>query len=221
MALAPPSCDKTNGSPGTLSAAMLALASQGTQRSYRKGAIIVSEGDAGDTLFVLLEGNVRTYGTGADGREVTYGTIPAQNYFGEMSLDGGTRSASVEALEPCLCAVVTAHRVREHLAQSPELAFELITKIIARARNATAAVRDLALLDAYGRLAAALDALAEPADASGLRSVPPRTTHVDLAQRIGTSREMVSKLLRDLEKGGYIKVDKRSMSLVKKLPAKW
>jgi CRP/FNR family transcriptional regulator, cyclic AMP receptor protein len=221
MALAPPPSDKTNGKPSALSPAMLALASEGTQRSYRKGAIIVSEGDAGDTLFVLLEGSVRTYGTGADSREVTYGTIPAQNYFGEMSLDGGARSASVEALEPCLCAVVTAHRVREHLARSPELAFELITKIIARARTATAAVRNLALLDAYGRLAAALEALAEPADASGARSIPARTTHVDLAQRIGTSREMVSKLLRDLEKGGYIKVDKRSMALVKKLPAKW
>jgi CRP/FNR family transcriptional regulator, cyclic AMP receptor protein len=221
MALVPPSSDKTNGCPGTLSPALLALASEGTQRSYRKGAIIVSEGDVGDTLFVLLEGSVRTYGTGADGREVTYGTIPAQNYFGEMSLDGGTRSASVEALEPCLCAVVTAHRVREHLVQSPELASELITKIIARARSATAAVRNLALLDAYGRLAAALDTLAEPPDASGARPIPARTTHADLAQRIGTSREMVSKLLRDLEKGGYIKVDKRSMALVKKLPAKW
>ncbi len=200
---------------------MLALANEGTQRSYRKGAIIVSEGDAGDTLFVLLEGSVRTYGTGADGREVTYGTIPAQNYFGEMSLDGGVRSASVEALEPCLCAVVTAHRAREHMAHSPELAFEIITKIIARVRSATTTVRNLALLDAYGRLAATLDELAEPFDANGTRLIPLRTTHADLAQRIGTSREMVSKLLRDLEKGGYISVDKRSMALVKKLPAKW
>ena len=77
----------------TLSPAVQALADEGVQRSYRKGAIIVSEGDAGDTLFILLQGSVRTYGTDADGREVTYGTIPAPNYFGEMSLDGGARSA--------------------------------------------------------------------------------------------------------------------------------
>ena len=209
------------GCPAILSPAMQALAQEGTERSYRKGAVIVSEGDAGDTLFVLLAGSVRTYGTDADGREVTYGTIPAPSYFGEMSLDGGTRSASVEALEPCVCAVVTAHRVREHLAQSPELALELITKIIARVRSATATVRNLALLDAYGRLAATLDQLANPADANGARSLPARTTHADLAQRIGTSREMVSKLLRDLEKGGYVSVDKRNLVLVKKLPAKW
>jgi CRP/FNR family transcriptional regulator, cyclic AMP receptor protein len=206
---------------GNLSSAMLALASWGIIRSYRKGAIIVSEGDAGDTLFVLLEGSVRVFGADNQGREVTYGTIAAQNYFGEMSLDGGARSASVEALEPCQCAVVTAHRVREQMAQSPELALELVNKIIARARNATITARNMALLDAYGRLAATLDALAEPPDASGARAIPERTTHTDLAQRIGTSREMVSKLLRDLEKGGYIDVQSRSMKLVKKLPARW
>ncbi len=200
---------------------MRALADEGTQRSYRKGAIILSEGDSGDTLFILLSGSVRTYGTDADDREVTYGTIVAPNYFGEMSLDGGVRSASIEALEPCVCSVVTAHRVREHIARSPDLAFELITKIIARVRSATSTVRNLALLDAYGRLAATLEELAEPPDSQGHRPVPARTTHADLAQRIGTSREMVSRLVRDLEKGGYISVDKRSMTLVKKLPAKW
>ncbi len=217
----PQSTGSSAGSLAVLSPAIQALVQEGTQRSYRKGAIIVSEGDAGDTLFILLEGSVRTYGTDADSREVTYGTIPAPNYFGEMSLDGGARSASVEALEPCVCAVVTAHRVREHLARCPDLAFELITKIIARVRSATTTVRNLALLDAYGRLAATLDQLADSADTHGARSLPDRTTHADLAQRIGTSREMVSKLLRDLEKGGYVKVDKRSMALLKKLPAKW
>lgn len=210
-----------HGTLPCLSAAMHTLAEQGTPRSYRKGAIILSESEPGDTLFVLQSGSVRVFGTDADGREVTYGTISAPDYFGEMSLDGGARSAGVEALEACQCSVVTAHRVREHMAQDPNLAFELITKIIGRTRAATTTVRNLALMDAYGRLAATLDALADPPDANGARAVPERTTHADIAQRIGTSREMVSRLLRDLEKGGYITVDKRSMTLVKKLPAKW
>jgi CRP/FNR family transcriptional regulator, cyclic AMP receptor protein len=208
--------------PGAgLSDAMRALAQQGTLRSYRKGAIIVSEGDLGDTLYILQSGHVRIFGADAQAREVTYATTAAPDYFGEMSLDGGTRSASVEALDACQCIVVTAQRVREHIAQSPELAFELITKIIGRARATTVTVRNLALLDAYGRLAATLNALAEPPDASGVRPIPARTTHADLAQRIGASREMVSKILRDLEKGGYISVDQRRLALVKKLPAKW
>jgi CRP/FNR family transcriptional regulator, cyclic AMP receptor protein len=206
---------------GVLSPAMRALADQGNVRSYRKGAIILSEGDMGDTMYMLLSGSVRIFGADTQAREVTYSTMTAPDYFGEMSLDGGTRSASVEALELCQCAVVTAHRVREHIAKEPDLAFELITKMITRARANTVTVRNMALLDAYGRLAATLEALAEPPDASGARHIPARTTHADIAQRIGTSREMVSKILRDLEKGGYISVDKRSMALVKKLPAKW
>lgn len=103
----------------------------------------------------------------------------------------------------------------------PRPGLELITKIIARARSATVTARNLALLDAYGRLAATLELLAEPPDAQGKRAIPERTTHADLAQRIGTSREMVSKLLRDLEKGGYVSAEKRNLVLVKKLPAKW
>jgi CRP/FNR family transcriptional regulator, cyclic AMP receptor protein len=211
----------TTAARNALSPALRALAEQGSVRSYRKGAIIVSESDMGDSLYVLLSGSVRIYGADAQAREVTYSTIAAPDYFGEMSLDGGARSASVEALELCQCAVVAAQRVREHITQSPDLAFELITKIIGRARATTLTVRNLALLDAYGRLAATLETLAEPPDASGARQIPARTTHADIAQRIGSSREMVSKILRDLEKGGYISVDKRRMVLVKKLPAKW
>jgi CRP/FNR family transcriptional regulator, cyclic AMP receptor protein len=207
--------------PRVLSPAIQALASAGTLRSYKKGAIIVSEGDSGDTLIVLLAGSVRVYGTDTQGREVTYATMSAPDYFGEMSLDGGARSASVEALSACECAVITRVRVHALLATTPDLALELITKITARARAATITIRNLALMDAYGRLATTLDELAHAPDALGARAVPPRTTHTDLAQRIGTSREMVSRLLRDLEKGGYISVDKRSMTLVKKLPAKW
>jgi CRP/FNR family transcriptional regulator, cyclic AMP receptor protein len=222
MALAKSTHSKPNPTPGAgLSEAMRTLASEGTVRSYRKGAIIISEGDMADTVYVLLSGSVRIFGADAHTREVTYSSMVAPDYFGEMSLDGGARSASVEALELCQCAVVTAHRVREHIAKDPDLAFELITKMIGRVRANTHTVRSLALLDAYGRLAATLDTLAEPADASGARPIPARTTHADLAQRIGTSREMVSKLLRDLGKGGYIQVDKRRMTLVKKLPAKW
>jgi CRP/FNR family transcriptional regulator, cyclic AMP receptor protein len=204
-----------------LNPAIQALAEAGTQRSYKKGAIIISEGDNGDTLMVLLAGSVRVYGTDTQGREVTYATITAPDYFGEMSLDGGARSASVEALTPCDCAVLTRVRVHALLGTSPDLALELLTKITSRARAATITIRNLALMDAYGRLAATLDELAEAPDAQGARAIPERTTHADLAQRIGTSREMVSRLLRDLEKGGYISVDKRCMTLVKKLPAKW
>ena len=212
-------------SPKRLSPTIATLADAGTQRSYKKGAIILSEGDTGDTLLVLLTGSVRVYGTDGQGREVTYGTISAPDYFGEMSLDGGPRSASVEATTACTCSVLTQTRVRALLATSPELAYELICKITTRARTATATVRSMALLDAYGRLVQVLQELAEPAivegELKGQQKIPQRTTHAQLAQRIGTSREMVSKLLRDLEKGGYMRSDARVMWLLKKLPERW
>lgn len=208
----------------TLSPTIQTLAHVGLHRVYKKAAIILSEGDAGDTVIVLLEGSVRVYGTDTQGREVTYGNIDAPDYFGEMSLDGGPRSASIEATTACTCAVVTRERVRNLLATSPDLANEFITKIIGRARAATNTVRSMALLDAYGRLREVLEELSAPADdqdAQAHRRVKPGTTHAGLAQRIGTSREMVSKLLRDLEAGGYLRSDGRTLYMCQKLPLKW
>jgi CRP/FNR family transcriptional regulator, cyclic AMP receptor protein len=207
--------------PKDLPPSITRLAESGVQCSYKKKSIIISEGDSGDTVFILLEGSVRVYGQDAQGREVTYGQIDAPNYFGEMSLDGGPRSASIEATTTCQCAVITRERVKAELATNPELAFELITKTTSRARAATDTVRSMALKDAYGRLREVLEALASEPDEQGHRKIKAGTTHASLALRIGTSREMVSKILRDLEKGGYLQTLVRSIFITKKLPLHW
>jgi CRP/FNR family transcriptional regulator, cyclic AMP receptor protein len=207
--------------PTALPPSIAKLAEAGVQRSYKKKSIIISEGDSGDTVFILLEGCVRVFGQDANGKEVTYGNIDAPSYFGEMSLDGGPRSASIEATTPCQCAVITRERVKAELATHPELALELITKIIARARSATDTVRSMALKDAYGRLREVLEELASEPDEQNRRLLQSGISHAKLAQRIGTSREMVSKILRDLEKGGYVNTLGRGMWLVKKLPVNW
>src|ERR1700712_1513078 len=85
-----------------LEPAIARLAERGIVRSYRKNTIILNEGEVGDSLFVLLQGQVKVYATDENGREIPYGTIHAGDYFGEMSLDGGPRSASVMTLEPSL-----------------------------------------------------------------------------------------------------------------------
>lgn len=197
------------------------LAEYGVVRSYKKKSILISEGDSGDTLYILTQGSVRVYGQDPNGKEVTYGHIEAPSYFGEMSLDGGPRSASIEALEPCECSVVTRERVRTELASNPELANELILKIISRARAATDTVRSMALKDAYGRLREVLEQLAAEPDDQGHRKIKSGTTHSSLSMQIGTSREMVSKILRDLEKGEYLILQQRSMWVMKKLPTQW
>jgi CRP/FNR family cyclic AMP-dependent transcriptional regulator len=100
-----------------------------------------------------------------DGRELTYGTIDAGDYFGEMSLDGGPRSASVITLEPCVCAVIDRAEVRAYLAEEPDFAMTLINEVIRRARAATESARSMALLNVYGRVVALLESYGGPAKA--------------------------------------------------------
>ena len=203
-----------------LSPSLRALALRGNLRSYRKSSIVINEGDAGETLFILLQGSVKVFSTDQSGREITYGTITAGDYFGEMSLDGGPRSASVMTLEPCICSIVTRSGVREHLAEEPEFALDLVAQVIRRARTATETARNMALLDVYGRVIATLENEAGPAkpDAPVLLT---QITHQSIASRVGASREMVSRLLKDLEKGGYIELGVKRITLKKKLPARW
>ncbi|NPC57759.1 Crp/Fnr family transcriptional regulator [Caenimonas soli] len=203
-----------------LSPSLQALALRGAVRAYKKSSIVINEGDAGETLFVLLQGSVKVFSTDQSGREITYGTIGAGDYFGEMSLDGGPRSASVMTLEPCVCTVVTRTAVREHLAQEPEFALDLVAQVIRRARSATEAARSMALLDVYGRVIATLENEAGPAKPEA-PVLLTQITHQSIASRVGASREMVSRLLKDLEKGGYIELGVKRITLRKKLPARW
>ena len=203
-----------------LNAALRALALRGVIRSYRKNSVIINEAEMGDSLFVLLQGKVKVFSTDQNGREITYGDIDAGDYFGEMSLDGGPRSASVMTLEPCVCSVVSRSAVRDHLADEPEFALDLVAQVIRRARTATETARNMALLDVYGRVIATLEGHEGPAkpDAPVLLT---QITHQSIASRVGASREMVSRLLKDLEKGGYIELGVKRITLLKKLPARW
>jgi len=196
------------------------LAARGIVRSYRKNTIILNEGEPGDSLFVLLQGQVKVYATDENGREITYGTIEAGDYFGEMSLDGGARSASVMTLEACLCALVGRAAVQQHLAEEPDFALQLVGQVIRRARSATETARQMALLDVYGRVIHTL----EGQQGAATTQVPvqlTQITHQQIASRVGASREMVSRLLKDLEKGGYVELGIKRITLKKKLPARW
>jgi CRP/FNR family transcriptional regulator, cyclic AMP receptor protein len=203
----------------TLPQALHALAARGTLRSYRKGTLIIEEGTHGDTLYVLLTGRVKAFSSDARGREVVYGVYGPGDYFGEMSLDGGPRSASVIADAACTCAVLTRQTLREHIQAEPEFAFELIARVARRARVATQSARSMALLDVYGRVVQLFESLAV-AQADGTRLIAERLTHAEIASRVGCSREMVSRLMKDLEAGGYLSANKE-LRLLRSLPARW
>jgi CRP/FNR family cyclic AMP-dependent transcriptional regulator len=165
---------------------------------------------------------VRVFSADTSGKEITLGTILAGDFFGEMSLDGGTRSATVEALEPCLCAIVPNVHVLSFVRENSEFAISLLQTTIVRARASTQAARDMALLDVYGRLAQTLNHLANAVEGDETpKPIIPLITHGELAAHVGASREMVSKLMKDLERGGYVQVSTRRITLLKKLPLRW
>lgn len=206
--------------PGA-SEALRALARRGTVRSYAKGRLLIEEGDVGDTLFIILAGRLRAFAGADNGREITFGSYGPGEYVGEMSLDGGPRSASVEALERSVCAVVTRRTLEAFIAEQPDFAFELIGKLIRRARAATLSARQMALNDVYGRLRLMLESQALPVDAAGVRVLSPRPTHLAMAQQIGCSREMVSRLMKDLERGGHMRIADDALHLLRSLPSRW
>jgi CRP/FNR family cyclic AMP-dependent transcriptional regulator len=199
--------------------ALRELAARGAVRSYRRDVLIIQEGDLGDTLYIILAGRVKVFASGENDREVVIDTHGAGEYVGEMALDGGPRSASVITLEPTICAVVTRITIRDHIAQHPEFAFDLLARVIRRARRATANVKNLALLDVYGRVRHLFDELA--VEREGVRSIPEKLTHQEIADRVGSSREMISRLLKDLERGGYLASEGRVITLKKRLPPAW
>jgi len=198
-----------------------ALASMGVPRSYRRGALLIQEGDSGDTLYIVLKGRLRAYLADASGRELTLGVFGAMEYVGEMALDGGPRSANVEAMESTVCSVVSRAILLQHIAQHPEFALQLMARLIRRARLATESARSVALIDVYGRLVLLLEKLAMPADERGHRPLRERLTHQQMAHHLACSREMVSRLLKDLENGGFIAVRERWIHLLKPLPSRW
>jgi len=202
------------------SEALRALARRGVVRSYRKGTLLVQEGDQGDTLYIILEGRLRVYSTGANGRELTFGIYGPGEYLGEMSLDGGPRSASIETMQASSCAVVTRQTLLNHIAEHPEFALDLLSKVIRRVRATTLTAKQMALNDVYGRLVSLLNQLGIDQD-DGVRIVPDRLTHREIASRLGCSREMVSRLAKDLEVGGYIDSVHGQIRLLRPLPARW
>ena len=205
----------------TLPEPLRALARRGEALHFPKGARLIREGDRGSSLFVILSGKVRAFGTGENGREITYGVYGPGEYMGEMSLDGGPRSASVETLEATDCMMVSREALERHIAERPAFAFDLLARVIARARTATASAKQLAVHDVYGRLLLLFESLSVVRD-DGTRLIAQRMTQQEMAQRLGCSREMVSRLLRDLRLGGFLDTAAAGgWVILKKLPARW
>ena len=196
-----------------------ALSERGTVKAYPKNTVIVNEGDRSDTLFIILSGKVKAYLADEEGKEVLLSTQGPGEYFGEMILDQGPRSASVMTLEPCKFSVITTDQFRKFLTEHPNAGPELVMSLIHRVRELTKAVGNLALLDVYGRVAHLLLELAT--EHNGEMVINERLTQQDMASRVGCSREMISRILKDLRTGGYIRMEGERIIIAKNPPRAW
>jgi len=195
------------------------LAARGQVRRFQRNAVIIQEGDTGDALYIILSGKVKVYASDDDGREVIIEIFGLGEYVGEMVLDGGLRSASVMTLEPSLFSVLSRNELREHIAQHPDFAIYVISRLIKRTRNATNSIKTLALMDVYGRVARFLLSLA--VEQEGKLLVPEKFTHQEIADRVGSSREMITRILGDLSRGGYIEIHDHMITMNRRPPAHW
>lgn len=196
-----------------------AIAATGVVRSFPRNTVLINEGDLGDALYVILSGRVKVFSSNEAGREFVIDFHAAGEYVGEMTLDGAPRSASVMTVEPTTCAVVNRTQFRDFILAHPDFAMHLIERLIHRVRVTTGNLKSLALSDVYGRLVRLLNALAK--DVDGRQVVPEKLTQQDIADRVGASRDMIGKLLKDLVAGGYLGVEERTISILKKLPTGW
>lgn len=207
--------------PNTIPDALLSeLLLRGHVRSYKKGEILITEGDAADALYVLVSGQLKVFTRDSKGRAVVYNILQSGEYFGEMFLDGGPRSASVKATMSSQCILVGEAQVRQFIKEYPDFAERLIKGLIARVRHTSNMIKSLVLNDVYERTVALLNQVA--VQEGHRRVVPRRLTQQEIADRVGATREMINHVLSQLTKGGFItRDDQRRIVFTAALPTRW
>jgi CRP/FNR family cyclic AMP-dependent transcriptional regulator len=179
------------------------------ERAYPRNSVILFEDDPGDALYVVATGQVKVVLIGEDGREVILSVMGPGEFFGEMSLlDDEPRSAHVIAMEDSSLAVLRREDFESILTATPQIALALLRELSRRLRRADEKVGSLVLLDVQGRVARLL---LDMAGEEGGERITRRLTHHTIAQMIGSSRETVSRTMRDLTDKGLIAVQRRDI----------
>jgi CRP/FNR family cyclic AMP-dependent transcriptional regulator len=181
------------------------LAGVVTRRSTPRSTTVMAGGDATDSLYIVLSGRLKVMMSDAEGKEVILSILGPGEFFGEMGLiDDAPRSASVVAIEACELLSIAKRDFKKCLADNFEMTMAVMRGLVRRLREADRKIGSLALLDVYGRVARLLLDMSETVD--GEKIVTKRLPKQDIAKMIGASREMVSRVMKDLQMGGYIEV---------------
>jgi CRP/FNR family cyclic AMP-dependent transcriptional regulator len=181
------------------------LVSVVTRRSAPRASVIMAAGDQIDSLYIVISGRLKVMMGDAEGKEVILSLIGPGEFFGEMGLiDDAPRSASVVTIEPCELLSISKRDFKKCLQENFEMSMAVMRGLVRRLREADRKIGSLALLDVYGRVARLLLDMSE--DVNGQKVVAKRLPKQDIAKMIGASREMVSRVMKDLQMGGYIEM---------------
>ncbi|HHI75610.1 MAG TPA: Crp/Fnr family transcriptional regulator [Gammaproteobacteria bacterium] len=198
---------------------LAAVRAQMGVRRYRRHTLFIERGDEAARVFFLVRGRVEAFVADAEGREVVLDQSGPGTVLGELALLADLpRTASVRTLEDSEFRVLGRAAFFACLERHPAIALNLARALARQVHGLTGVVSDFALLDVYGRVA---KLLRESAAEEAGRLVTPRWTHQQIADRVGASREMVSKILKELRIGGYVAVEGKRYVLQRKLPARW
>jgi CRP/FNR family transcriptional regulator, cyclic AMP receptor protein len=188
-------------------------------RAFERGAMILKEGAPGDSLYIIVAGQVKVFSVDVDdpNREVILKTLGPGEFFGELPLfDQEPRSASVAALDLCHVQILSYRAFQRAIESSPSIAHKVLETLARRLRAADRKIGDLALLGISARVSRVLLELAIMSN--GQRVVGEPFTQKDLASMVGASREMVNRTLKDLEENGYITVQRKSITILNDMP---
>ncbi|MDM8538917.1 Crp/Fnr family transcriptional regulator [Desulfobacterales bacterium HSG17] len=189
-------------------------------KTFSKNTILFSEGDPSDSFYVVSKGKVNVGINDEEGREIILSMLGPGEYFGEMALlDGEPRCAFVMTKEKTQLFIISKRDFQNLLITNPEIMFNLLKGLQKRLREANRKIESLALMNVYGRVARLLTNLAGSKEEEIV--ITDKLTHQDIANMVGASREMVSRVLKDLANKEYISVFKKRITIHKKLPYDW
>jgi CRP/FNR family transcriptional regulator, cyclic AMP receptor protein len=189
---------------------LAALAGASRMRAFRRGQVVCSNGDAGDTLMLVISGRVKVAVRSADGGELTLAFVGPGGTLGEVSVaDGGPRSADVETVEDTRLLLLPRERLQDICARVPSAGTALASSVAATLRRLTEATSDLVFLDLPRRVAKVL--LSQPRDGDGV--IRPHLTQEQLAHQAAATRQSVNAALHGFERRGWITVDGRAVTM--------
>ena len=219
MATLPETLTKTDLFSGLDDADIEMVASQTVLRQFPKNTVIVSQGDDTDSIYVIIKGKVDVFLHNDKGKEIIINTMGVCESFGELAPLGGIpRQASIITTEDSTFGVISRQVFMDTLLVKASVSMKIIDLLITRIQDLTEEVSSLALEDVYNRV---VRVLYKHADEVGDKLITEKLTQQDIASRVGATREMVHRILKELKTGGYISIEGKHITIEKKLPSGW